>query len=213
MYSVEHDTKPEPEPAQSEASHPRPGDSPDLITWGRLGSSPGPRPALLHGGLSGQDVSDLSLLQDQRQLVVVEKVDHGVLREQPHGQQSQAGVLTGEPGTQPSTSLQPPADHCSPVVVGVECSVVEIEESQPVSLGDVGVAADGVVLVADPDYQDHVEGRGCVLEKLGHDRLHPDQGQDDGEEGGGREGDVGVELQHLEEIHDEDKYLVLGIPQ
>ena len=64
-------------------------------------------------------------------------------------------------------------------MVGVERSVVEIEKSEPVSLGNVGVAADGVVLVADPDYQDHVEGGGCVLEELGHDRFHPDQGEDD----------------------------------
>ena len=98
-------------------------------------------------------------------------------------------------------------------MVGVECGVVEIEESEPVSLSDVGVAADGIVLVADPHYQDDVEGRGRVLEKLRHDRLHPDQRQDDREERGSGEGDVGVELQHLEEVHDEDKYLVLGIPQ
>ena len=63
---VEHDTKPKPEPAQSEASHPGPGDPPDLVTRGRLGSHTRPRPALLHGGLPGQDVPDLSLLQDQR---------------------------------------------------------------------------------------------------------------------------------------------------
>ena len=66
VHGVEHDTEPEPEAAQSEASHPGPGDSPDLVTRGRLGSHTRLRPALLHGGLPGQDVPDLSLLQDQR---------------------------------------------------------------------------------------------------------------------------------------------------
>ena len=80
---VEHDTKPEPEPAQSEASHPGPGDSPHL-TRSRLDSASHPGP-LLYRGLPRQNVPDLRLLQDQRQLVMVEKVDHGVLSEQPHG--------------------------------------------------------------------------------------------------------------------------------
>ena len=40
------------------------------------------------------------------------------------------------------------------------------------SFADVGVAADGVVLVSDPDDQNDVEGGGCVIEELGHDRLH-----------------------------------------
>ena len=40
----------------------------------------------------------LNLLQYQRELVMMEEVEHGVLGEQPHGQQGQAGVLAGEPG-------------------------------------------------------------------------------------------------------------------
>ena len=96
-------------------------------------------------------------------------------------------------------------------MVGIESCVVEIEESEPVSPCYVCVTTDGIVLVADPHDQDHVEGGGRVLEELWHDGLHADQGEDDGEERGGREGDVGVELQHLQQIHDEHKYLVLGI--
>ena len=77
---------------------------------------------------------------------MVEEVDHGVLGEHPHGEERQAGVLSAEP-----------------VVVGIEGRVVEIEESQPVSPGHIGVATDGVILVTDPHYQDHVEGGGGVL--------------------------------------------------
>ena len=89
------------------------------------------------------------------------------------------------------------------------------------------MAADGVVLVAQPDHQDHIEGRGRVLhvriiivivhdrasylEELRHDGFHADEGQDDGEEGGRREGDVRVELEHLQQVHDEDEDLVLGV--
>ena len=98
-------------------------------------------------------------------------------------------------------------------MVGVECRVVEVEEPEPVSLGNVGVAADRVVLVTDPDYQDHVEGGSGVLKELGHDGLHTDQGQDDSQEGGSGEGNVGIELQHLEKVHDENEDLVLGVPQ
>ena len=59
-----------------------------------------------------------------------------------------------------------------PVVVGVEADVVEVEELGPVHPRDVGVAANGLVLVGHPHHQDDVEGRGRVLEELGHDRLH-----------------------------------------
>ena len=51
-------------------------------------------------------------------------------------------------------------------MVGIECCVVEIEESEPVSPCYVCVTTDGIVLVADPDDQDHVEGGGRVLEEL-----------------------------------------------
>ena len=40
------------------------------------------------------------------------------------------------------------------------------------SLADVGVTADSVVLVSHPHNQDDVECCGCVVEKLGHYCLH-----------------------------------------
>ena len=55
----------------------------------------------------------------------------------------------------------------------------------------------GIILVAKPDHEDDIEGSCGVLEELRHDRLHADQGKDDGEQGCSGEGDVGVELQHL----------------
>ena len=57
-------------------------------------------------------------------------------------------------------------------MVGVEGEVVEVEEAQPVSLTDVGVAADGVVLVRDPHDQDDVKRRRRVVKEFGHDGFH-----------------------------------------
>lgn len=37
----------------------------------------------------------------------------------------------------------------------------------------VGVAADGIVLVGQPNDEDNVEGSGCVIKKLRHDGFHP----------------------------------------
>ena len=68
-------------------------------------------------------------------------------------------------------------------------------------------------LIADPHDEDDVECGGGVLEELRHDGLHADEGEDDGEERRGGEGDVGVELQHLQQVHDEHEDLVLGVPQ
>ena len=51
------------------------------------------------------------------------------------------------------------------------------------------------------------------LKELGHDGLHAHQGEDDCQERGSRERDVGVELQHLKEVHDEDEDLVLGVSE
>ena len=48
-------------------------------------------------------------------------------------------------------------------MVRVEGRVVQVEESEPVPLGDGRVTADGVVLVAQPHQQDNVEGCCCVL--------------------------------------------------
>lgn len=36
----------------------------------------------------------------------------------------------------------------------------------------VGVAANGVILIGQPDDEDDVKGRRRVVEKLRHDRLH-----------------------------------------
>ena len=48
-------------------------------------------------------------------------------------------------------------------MVCVECCVVQVEEAQPVPLGDGGVAADGIILVTQPHQQDYVEGCSRVL--------------------------------------------------
>jgi hypothetical protein len=50
-------------------------------------------------------------------------------------------------------------------VVGVESGVIQVEEPQPVALSDGRVAADRVVLVAQPHQQDDVKGGGSVLKK------------------------------------------------
>jgi len=42
-----------------------------------------------------------------------------------------------------------------------------------VALACVGVTADGIILVRQPNNEDDVEGSGCVIEKLRHDGLHP----------------------------------------
>ena len=61
------------------------------------------------------------------------------------------------------------------------------------------MTTDGIILVTKPDHEDDIEGGCGVLKELGHDGLHPHQGEDHSEQGGGREGDVGVELKHLQE--------------
>ena len=48
-------------------------------------------------------------------------------------------------------------------MVSIESSVVEIEESEPVSPGHIGVATDGVILITDPHDQNHIECCGGVL--------------------------------------------------
>ena len=58
------------------------------------------------------------------------------------------------------------------IVVGIKGKVVQIKEPQPVALADVGMATDGVVLIGNPHNQDHVEGRGRVVEEFRHDRFH-----------------------------------------
>lgn len=40
------------------------------------------------------------------------------------------------------------------------------------SLADVGMAADSVILVSYPHYQDDVESCCCVIEELGHYGFH-----------------------------------------
>ena len=43
---------------------------------------------------------------------------------------------------------------------------------QPVALRDVRVAANGVVLIGNPDDDDYVESRGGVVEEFGHDGFN-----------------------------------------
>ena len=47
------------------------------------------------------------------------------------------------------------------------------QRPEPVSLADVSVTTDGIVLVRDPHHENDVEGSRCVVEELRHDRLHP----------------------------------------
>ena len=62
------------------------------------------------------------------------------------------------------------------------------------------MAAYSIILVTKPDHEDDVEGSGGVLEELGHNCLHANQGQDHRQQGGSWERDVGVELQHLQKF-------------
>ena len=78
-----------------------------------------------------------------------------MLSQEPHGEQRQSRILPTEP-----------------VVICIEGEVIEIEEPEPESLGNVGVRADGVVLVGHPHDQDDVEGSRCVFEEFRHDRFH-----------------------------------------
>lgn len=57
---------------------------------------------------------------------------------------------------------------CRPRVHMFPCRVLP----QPVAFAGVCVAADGVVLIGQPDDEDDVEGRGRVVEELRHDGLH-----------------------------------------
>lgn len=43
---------------------------------------------------------------------------------------------------------------------------------QPVPFAGVGVAADGIILIGQPNDEDNVEGRRRVVEKLRHYGLH-----------------------------------------
>ena len=48
-------------------------------------------------------------------------------------------------------------------MVRIEGCVVQVEEAQPVPLGDGSVTADGVILVTQPHQQDYVESSCCIL--------------------------------------------------
>lgn len=53
------------------------------------------------------------------------------------------------------------------------CELVSSRDSpQPMTFAGVGVTADGIVLISQPDDEDNVEGRRRVIEELGHDGLH-----------------------------------------
>ena len=57
------------------------------------------------------------------------------------------------------------------MVVDIERQVVQVEEPQPVLLGDGRMAAVRVELIGNPHVQYHVEGNARVGEVLGHDVL------------------------------------------
>lgn len=46
------------------------------------------------------------------------------------------------------------------------------DSPQPVAFAGVGVAADCVILIGQPDDKDDVEGRRRVVEEFRHDGLH-----------------------------------------
>ncbi len=46
------------------------------------------------------------------------------------------------------------------------------DSPQPVAFAGIGVAADGVILIGQPDDEDDVEGCRRVVEELRHDGLH-----------------------------------------
>lgn len=96
-------------------------------------------------------------------------------------------------------------------MVSVKAEVVQIKKAEPIFFGDGRVAANGVVLVCHPHDEDDVKSSCRVLEKFRHDRLHSHESQDDSKKGCRREGDGGVEFQHLQKFHNENKNLVLGI--
>ena len=52
-----------------------------------------------------------------------------------------------------------------PVMVGIESSMVKVEESKPVSSCNVGVTTNGIILITYPHDQNHVECCSCVLIK------------------------------------------------
>lgn len=53
------------------------------------------------------------------------------------------------------------------------CELISSCDSpQPVTFAGVGVTADGIVLISQPDDEDNVEGCRRVIEELGHDGLH-----------------------------------------
>lgn len=55
------------------------------------------------------------------------------------------------------------------MVVDIERQVVQVEETQPVLLGDGRMAAVRVELIGNPHIKYHVEGNARVGEVLGHD--------------------------------------------
>lgn len=50
--------------------------------------------------------------------------------------------------------------------------VSSCDSPQPVTFAGVGVTADGIVLISQPNNEDNVERCCCVIEELGHDGLH-----------------------------------------
>lgn len=119
------------------------------------------------------------------------------LDKEPRGDEGQAAVLTieavmigvegkvveiEEPETQtdrlkhkltphPNLSLTPYTHIYIHICYDVFMLCIS-DSPQPVTFTGVGVAADGVVLIGQPDDEDDVEGRRRVIEELRHDGLH-----------------------------------------
>ena len=51
--------------------------------------------------------------------------------------------------------------------------VLEEDIPEPMAFACVGVAADCIILVSQPNNENDVESCGCVIEKLRHDSFHP----------------------------------------
>ena len=122
-------------------------------------------------------------------------------------------------------------------MIGVESKMVQEEEAKPVTLwmekyknvnkntkeafihivvhyfANYGMTADGVVLVGYPDDEYDVECRGGVVEEHGHDGLHADERQYDGEQRRGRKRHRHVHLDHLEQVDDEQEDLMMRVAQ
>lgn len=87
--------------------------------------------------------------------------------------------------------------------------MIQVEESEPMTLGDARVTADCIVLIRDPDNQYDVEGRGGVIKELRHDGFHSYERQYDSEQRCDWEPGRHIVLQHLQQVDYKHKDLVV----